>query len=345
MRPAILGLSLGMAGVLALLAAEAPGQQQQRIVPPAIALGMPAACVPGQTCWILNYFNHGRADSPRDYRCGALTYDEHNGTDFALADMAAMNRGVQVFASAAGRVTFARDGMEDISFRDRSEDEIKGRACGNTVYLEHERGWLSQYCHMRNGSVLVKEGDAVQAGQPIGMIGMSGLSEFPHLHIGVKQGDTMYDPFVGPTNISNCGATAKPMWTPEVSNLLPYRRGVPYIGGITDTEPTDAAVRRGAVPQMQEISIDKDTFYVWADFLGLEAGDAITFRVFAPSGKSQFQATDYLPSNKARIFRGATIKRSGGAWEQGLYKAEIFVTPRGGSPAAHNVLRREVTLR
>jgi murein DD-endopeptidase MepM/ murein hydrolase activator NlpD len=274
-----------------------------------------------------------------------MTYEEHNGTDFALADVAAMERGVQVFAAAAGKVIFAREGMDDISFRDRSEDEIKGRGCGNTVYLEHERGWRSQYCHMRKGSLLVKQGDDVQAGQPIGMIGMSGLSEFPHLHIGISQGETMFDPFVGPTNISNCGATAKPMWTQEVSNLLPYRRGVPYIGGITDNEPTDAAARLGALPQMQEISIDKDTFYVWADFLGLEAGDAITFRIFAPGGKVQFLATDYMPSDKVRVFRGATIKRSGGAWEPGLYRAEIFVTPRGGSPAAHNVLRREVVLR
>jgi murein DD-endopeptidase MepM/ murein hydrolase activator NlpD len=37
--------------------------------------------------------------------------------------------------------------------------------------------------HMRHGTVAVKPGDQVQAGQAIGRVGNSGWTERPHLHI------------------------------------------------------------------------------------------------------------------------------------------------------------------
>jgi biotin carboxyl carrier protein len=38
---------------------------------------------------------------------------------------------------------------------------------------DHGNGWTSAYGHMLKGSVLVKEGDQVTAGQPLGMVGLS----------------------------------------------------------------------------------------------------------------------------------------------------------------------------
>jgi murein DD-endopeptidase MepM/ murein hydrolase activator NlpD len=41
---------------------------------------------------------------------------------------------------------------------------------------------------------LVKEGDVVQTGTPIGRVGSTGRSTGPHLHFEVRRSDTAVDP-------------------------------------------------------------------------------------------------------------------------------------------------------
>ena len=53
-----------------------------------IQLGLPIACEPGRTCYIQNYTDVDPSASARDYKCGTLTYDGHNGTDFRLPSLA-----------------------------------------------------------------------------------------------------------------------------------------------------------------------------------------------------------------------------------------------------------------
>jgi len=77
-----------------------------------------------------------------------------------------MARGEPVVASAGGVVAAARDGVDDISMRDAPVP--RGRECGNGVRIVHGGGWKTQYCHLRKGSVAVKNGDM------LGLVGLSG---------------------------------------------------------------------------------------------------------------------------------------------------------------------------
>jgi hypothetical protein len=52
---------------------------------------------------------------------------------------------------------------------------------GNHVIVEGPSG-CTVYAHLRNGSVRVKQGDAVSAGDPVGTVGNSGNTTMPHLH-------------------------------------------------------------------------------------------------------------------------------------------------------------------
>ncbi len=53
---------------------------------------------------------------------------------------------------------------------------------GNTVIIKHKDFLYSSVSHLIPGSVKVKEGDKVRAGDPIGKCGNSGRSPYPHLH-------------------------------------------------------------------------------------------------------------------------------------------------------------------
>jgi murein DD-endopeptidase MepM/ murein hydrolase activator NlpD len=59
---------------------------------------------------------------------------------------------------------------------------------GNAVVIDHGNGEFSMYAHLQPGSVRVKPGDRVSAGQPIARLGGSGNSTEPHLHFQVCDG-------------------------------------------------------------------------------------------------------------------------------------------------------------
>ena len=60
-----------------------------------IQLGMPIACELGRTCYIQNYVDIDPSPSAKDYKCGTLTYDKHDGTDFRVPSLEAQNAGVK----------------------------------------------------------------------------------------------------------------------------------------------------------------------------------------------------------------------------------------------------------
>lgn len=63
---------------------------------------------------------------------------------------------------------------------------------GNVVYLNHGAGLLSAYFHL--SEQLVKAGDRVSAGDPVGLVGATGRVTGPHLHWVVRYGLTSVDP-------------------------------------------------------------------------------------------------------------------------------------------------------
>jgi murein DD-endopeptidase MepM/ murein hydrolase activator NlpD len=138
---------------------------------------------------ITNLFNHHQTPielgwsvkktQVEDFRGRDLTYDSHNGTDFAVPV------GSVVTTAAAGQVVriaaeFNRGGLK--------------------IFIDHGRGLMTCYAHLARP--LVKLGDVLERGQAIALSGYSGLDSLvtfpfgvPHVHFNVWLNAEPIDPF------------------------------------------------------------------------------------------------------------------------------------------------------
>ncbi|MFM7334330.1 MAG: M23 family metallopeptidase [Tabrizicola sp.] len=280
----------------------------------AFELVLPVDCTLGETCYIQQYFDHDPGPGAKDFTCGPLVYDGHDGTDFALPTRAAMEEGVAVLAAAPGTVTRVRDGVADFA------PTVAGKECGNAAVIDHGQGWETQYCHLKNGSVIVRPGDKVQAGTPIGLIGQSGQAEFPHLHLSVRQNDLKLDPFS--LGSSTCGAPADDLWAQdplvEPGGLL----GI----GISTAVPGFDAIKAG-LPS-PDLPTDAPALVIWAYFFGPRAGDTILFALTWPDGEVWGDQVS-LERTQALAFRAYGWKRGTTDWPPGQYSATATLI-RGG---------------
>jgi len=64
--------------------------------------------------------------------------------------------------------------------------------CGYGVRVQHSGGYLSVYCHA--SKLLVKSGQSVKSGDTIALVGSTGMSTGPHLHLGMKLNGEWIDP-------------------------------------------------------------------------------------------------------------------------------------------------------
>jgi peptidase M23-like protein len=95
--------------------------------------------------------------------------------------------GAPVLAPGGGIVKETRNDVDDNVLGKKMFDfrlvfqDIKA-FYGNYVILDHQNGEYSLLLHLKKGSVRVKPGDRVRQGQELGQMGISGDSEFVHVH-------------------------------------------------------------------------------------------------------------------------------------------------------------------
>lgn len=68
------------------------------------------------------------------------------------------------------------------------------RTAGNRVSIDHGNGIVTKYFHLKKGSIPVKIGDKVAAGERIGEMGSTGYSTGAHLHFQLEIGGKAADP-------------------------------------------------------------------------------------------------------------------------------------------------------
>jgi hypothetical protein len=317
----------GMALSRAFVIAAALGFSSE-VIAQNIQLGMPIACEPGRTCYIQNYVDVDPSASARDYQCGTLTYDAHNGTDFRLPSLASQKAGVEVLASASGRVLRTRDDAPDGAFGKSAREAVRDVECGNGAVIEHPEHWETQYCHMASGSLMVKPGDLVKAGQPLGRVGLSGLTEFPHLHFTVRHKGAIVDPFAYKASSDSCGSGAL-LWHPALHAQLAYQERVIINAGFANGPVTMELIEDGSAGK-ELPSANAPAIVAFVRVIGLKTGDTQRLVIKDPIGNviAENRASQ-LDKNKAQFLLFTGKKRPAMGWERGTYKA-MYVVERDG---------------
>ncbi len=149
--------------------------------PPKVATGTaPAATTPPVEKKPMQTMSPVAGESIFGYSMEALSYNQttrdwrvHNGVDLAAEP------GTQVAAADGAVATVYEDD-----------------AMGTTVIIRHQDGYTTRYASLAKNP-LVKPGDAVTMGQPIGYASDTALVESTlgtHVHFGVTKNDTPVDP-------------------------------------------------------------------------------------------------------------------------------------------------------
>ena len=294
-------------------------------------LRLPLQCTLGRNCWVQNYVDDDPGPGVRDAGCGARSYPAHSGTDFRLASLAAQAEGMKVLAAAAGTVLRLRDGVPDHAPADRVAATRAGQECGNGVVVGHPGGWETQYCHMAQGSLAVREGQSVAAGAVLGEVGMSGDTEFPHLHLSVRQGTTMVDPFAYGARAGQCPG-GRSLWAADQRGALAYRRGEIVNAGFATVPPTAASVEESGDTPEPRPSRDAPALIAFVRAIGLERGDVATLSLSGLGGAPIASLTlPPLDRDKATWLALAGRRRPAAGWPAGRYTARYAVL-RAGKP-------------
>ncbi len=214
----------------------------------------------------------------------AFAYNGHDGWDYAAAspDLA--------LAAADGLVVFAGN----------ADDNCATRA----VVIDHGNGYRTLYWHLDR--VDAEIGQTIVRGQPVGVVGNTGCSLGPHLHLGVQYLGRNTDPYgwcggdIGdPWAEHPLGSTSTWLWVDRPSPCQPAPAGVALVddggpgfvagGGSWQSSPIGAGGRSSYVPSLRGVDAGRP----W-DLRALVAPSVAVYRPELPAA-GRYRVLAYVP--------------------------------------------------
>jgi murein DD-endopeptidase len=181
---------------------------------------------------------------------------------------------------------------------------------------------------MRKGSITVARGDRITVGTVLGLVGLSGKTEFPHLHFQVHKDKDIVDPFVGLTRSKPCGVSRQPLWKPGTLSHLPYQEPVVIgVGFGTAPPPKGAGVAEGTGESV--LSRNSGKFLLWAEIYRVKASDTLVVTIIGPDGKKFRDVKVPIKRDLPYARRIATFRTQGNPWRAGVYRGFVSID-RGG---------------
>lgn len=226
--------------------------------------------------WVINnYVDLDAGGGILDYMGGAKSYDGHRGVDIDVPTFRAMDNNFPIFAVEDGVVL----ALEDSNF-DRNTSCVGN---WNFVTLGHPNGWRTIYGHLKMDSVVVNVGDTVSAGDVLGVVGSSGCSTAPHLHLEtLDPGGNVVSPFLGN------------LWlTPPV-----YDTPLGFMDAALFNGPISSVNMIKDPPDNAEIAPPGQTFGIGLSLGGGDSGDIINLRI--RKGANLIASNNFFPAGPLR---------------------------------------------
>jgi murein DD-endopeptidase MepM/ murein hydrolase activator NlpD len=256
------------------------------------------------------------------------TYDGHDGLDFLINNYSVMDAGVPILAIADGIVLATTDGTFDRN--------LNPEGPSNGVTLDHGNRWISQYGHMRFGSIAVRPGDTVKQGQLLGYVGSS-AADNPHLHFAVKRRYTDSDPAVDPNKAWNEATTVETYVDPHDywSAPIPFRNEIRTVNGIgvSDELPWDYLFQHGERPPDRRVFLPGETVYFWNYSWRISGAPGLEVR-WLRNGQP-YNDPDFLSADHNTLVAPAPLPGQTDSWD-----VEIRV---GGELVSNAVVTFDVT--
>ncbi len=310
-----------------------------------LEVSLPIECDFGQDCFIQNYVDIDPGPDVQTATCAQAGYDGHKGTDFRVLNT---NQNAGVIASAPGVVKGVRNDMPDRLVQSAEDRQrIEGKECGNGVVISHGNGWETQYCHMRQGSVIVSSGDRVERGDVLGEVGFSGFAAFPHVHLSLRKDGQVVDPFLGhpeaaEDRLVQCASVAEEkaaydgsLWQGDLVVLLKDADGEIIQTGFADSAVKSIDLETGTEA---EPGARSPVFVFFARLINLKKGDRVALRLVGPEGVMAESEGEPLERQKAQWVAFAGRKLRGEAWPAGEYVGTAMLIRN------EQIFRQETTL-
>ena len=221
----------------------------------------------------------------QDWNCGARSYDQHHGTDIFTWPYGWLSMDLfrlQTVAAAPGTILVRVDGNSDRSC-------AAGGGNANLIVIQHADGSTAIYGHFKNGSVTPKlVGEAVAAGEYLGIVGSSGSSTGPHLHFEVHDSGTypgpLLDPYDGLCETLALGS----LWMQQPA----YRQPTINHASTGFAAPLIPACPGQETPNEKRLFVNGDPIYFRAYVRDLTTGLQLAFAIHRPDG-SLYQSTNF----------------------------------------------------
>ena len=174
----------------------------------------------------------------------------------------------------------------------------------------------------------VKKGARVREGDRLGLIGMSGKTQFPHLHISVRKGKQVIGPFSG-----RCSAAESNLWKDDIgytgTHLLKY--------GFSDAPQTLDSIEEATSPLLSSKS---KAFLFWVNVVDIRKGDRQKITIRRPDGGLLAENSQTIEKSKVNWLSYVGKKRPQGGWPAGSYTA-VYMLTRDKKP----IITREASVR
>jgi murein DD-endopeptidase MepM/ murein hydrolase activator NlpD len=177
----------------------------------------------------------------------------------------------------------------------------------------------------------------VAAGEPLGQVGLSGDTEFPHLHFEARHDGHLVDPFAPLPVAPGACARQTPMWNAAARRQLAYKDGAILNAGLAGAPLNGDAVEDG---RHAPVTASAAAIVVYVRAINLEPGDVIDLALSGPGGQLAAKPLDPLPRHEAQYFYLIGRKRPAGGWPPGRYVGQIQVRRAGQVVIARRVEAR-----